>query len=44
VVRKSGGVFWYQPHATIKISTSISINIAATVPTGDLDDEIMIGE
>jgi hypothetical protein len=44
VVRKSDGIFRYQPHATIKISTSISMNIAATVSTGELDDEIMIGE
>jgi hypothetical protein len=44
VARKSGGIFRYQPNATITIPTSVSMNIAATVSTGDLNDEIMIGE
>lgn len=44
VTRKSGNLFRYQPHATITIPTSVSMNIAATVSTGDLNDEIMIGD
>jgi len=44
VARKSGGIFRYQPHATILIPTSVSMNIAATVSAGDLNDEIMIGD
>jgi hypothetical protein len=44
VARKSGGIFRYQPHAPITIPTSVGMNIAATVSTGDLNDEIMIGE
>ena len=41
---KSGDIFRYQPIATITIPTSVGMDIAATFSTGDLDDEIMIGE
>ena len=44
VAGKSGGIFGYQPLATIMIPTSESMDIAAAVSTGDLNDEIMIGE
>jgi hypothetical protein len=44
VARKSGGIFRYQSLATIKIPMSVGMNIADTVSTGDLNDEIIIGE
>jgi len=37
-------IFRYQPIATITIPTSVSMNIADPVSTGDLNNEILIGE
>jgi len=41
--RRSAGIFGFQPLAAITVPTSVSMNIAAAVSTGDISDKIMIG-
>jgi len=41
--RRSAGTFRFQPLAAITIPTSVSMNIAAAVFTGDISGSIMIG-
>ena len=42
--RRSASIFRFQPHTTVTIPTSKSMNIAAAVSTSDFCDGIVIGE